>query len=416
MQSSPRPVWLRYGVAALSIVVATLLRMWLRPALGDGFPFITYFLAVVFTAWLCRLWPALAATALGALAADYFFLPPFYSFALASPDEVRALALFTLSCSAIALLFEEMHRARHRAEVLASIVNSSEDAIIGKALDGTITSWNAGAERLYGYSATQALGRNVSMLLPPSQPDELPQMSERIKRGEHVEPFETARVTKDGRTICVSLSVSPVRDADGRVVGASAIARDVTERSRAEEERRRLLESERASREAAEEASRLKDVFLATVSHELRTPLTAIHGWALLLASGRLDASGAARAAEVIERNARAQKQIINDLLDVSRIISGKMRLDVRRVELGAVLSAAVESVRPAAEAKEIELQTSLDAPAAEVSGDYLQLVRFVNALERNKIFFMVDELELGNEQSGTVKLQIKLETYLRTT
>jgi PAS domain S-box-containing protein len=388
VQSFPRPPWLRYGGAALCVGVATLLRLWLRPALGDNFPFITYFIAVVFIAWLYRLWPALAATALGAAAADYFFMPPYFSFALASPGDMRAILIFLLSCVAVALFFEEMHRARHRAEVLASIVNSSKDAIIGKTLDGTITSWNVGAERLYGYTAAEALGRNVSMLVPPTQADELPQITERVARGEHVEPFETARATKDGRTIYVSLRLSPVRDADGQVVGASAIARDVTERKRAEAERQLLLESERTARESAEEASRLKDDFLATVSHELRTPLTAIHGWALLLASGQLDAAGAARAVEVIERNARAQKQIINDLLDVSRIISGKMRLDVRRVELGTVLSAAVESVRPAARAKEIELQTRLDAPAAQVSGDPERLQQVFWNLLTNAVKF----------------------------
>ncbi|MDQ3919371.1 MAG: PAS domain S-box protein [Acidobacteriota bacterium] len=388
MQSFPRPPWLRYGVAALCVLFATLLRLWLRTALGENFPFITYFIAVVFVAWLYRLWPALAATAMGAAAADYFFMPPYFSFALASPGDVGAILIFVMSCVAVALLFEEMHRARHRAEVLASIVNSSEDAIIGKTLDGTITSWNKGAERLYGYTAAEALGRNISMLVPPTQADELPQITERVARGEHVEPFETARATKDGRTIYVSLTLSPVRDADGQVVGASAIARDVTERKRAEAERQLLLESERGARESAEEASRLKDDFLATVSHELRTPLTAIHGWALLLASGQLDAAGAARAVEVIERNARAQKQIINDLLDVSRIISGKMRLDVRRVELGTILSAAVESVRPAARAKEIELQTRLDAPAAQVSGDPERLQQVFWNLLTNAVKF----------------------------
>jgi PAS domain S-box-containing protein len=388
VQSFPRPLWLRYGVAVVCVVAATLLRLSLQPALGDNFPFITFFIAVVFTAWLCRLGPALAATALGTLAAEYFFMQPRFSFALASADDVRGIAIFTLSCVAVALLFEEMHRARHRAEVLASIVNSSEDAIIGKTLGGTITSWNAGAERLYGYTAAEAVGRNVSMLVPHAHGDEPPQIAERLARGERVEPFETARVTKDGRTIHVFLTVSPVKDADGQVVAASAIARDMTGRKRAEEERQRLLESERAAREEAEEASRLKDEFLATVSHELRTPLTAIHGWALLLASGQLDAAGAARAVEIIERNARAQQQIINDLLDVSRIISGKMRLDVRRVGLGGVLSAAVESVRPAAQAKGIELQTRLEAPAAEVPGDPERLQQVFWNLLSNAVKF----------------------------
>src|SRR5919202_3285559 len=241
-------------------------------------------------------------------------MQPYFSFTIRSTGEIVGLALFVLFSVAIALLCEQMHRASHRVEVLASIVNSSEDAIIGNTLGGTITSWNKGAERLYGYAAAEALGRGVSMLVPPSQTDELPQSVERVARGEHVEPFETARATKDGRTIHVSLTVSPVKDASGRVVGASAIARDVTGRKRAEAERQLLLESERAAREAAEEASCLKDEFLATVSHELRTPLTAIHGWALLLASGQLDAAGARPALAGIQRHARAQKQIINHL------------------------------------------------------------------------------------------------------
>ena len=388
MQNFPRSPWLRYGVAVLCVALATLLRLSLRPLLSDNFPFVTYFVAVVFMAWLYGLWPALVAAAFGAAAAHYFFLPPHFSFLGATPGEMQGMALFIMSCSAVALLFEETHRARHRVEVLASIVNSSEDAIIGNTLDGTITSWNKGAERLYGYAAAEALGRSVSMLVPPSQTDELPQVVGRVARGEHVEPFETARATKDGHAIYVSLTVSPVKDASGRVVGAAAIARDVTGRKRAEAERQLLLENERAAREAAEEASRLKDEFLATVSHELRTPLTAIHGWALLLASGQLDAAGARRAVEVIERNARAQKQIINDLLDVSRIIAGKMRLDARRVELGAVVSAAVESVRPAAQAKEIEIQTSLDEKAAQVSGDAERLQQVFWNLLANAVKF----------------------------
>jgi signal transduction histidine kinase len=135
---------------------------------------------------------------------------------------------------------------------------------------------------------------------------------------------------------------------------------DITERKRAEEERERLLAGEQAAREEAEAANRLKDEFLATLSHELRTPLTSVLGWAAMLRGGRLDAATSARAVEIIERNARAQVELIDDLLDTSRIITGKLHLDVRPVELSTVIEAAADAARPAAEAKDIRLHTML--------------------------------------------------------
>jgi PAS domain S-box-containing protein len=173
--------------------------------------------------------------------------------------------------------------------------------------------------------------------------------------------------------------------ADG---GVTVYVRDVTERKRAEEERARLLESERAARRQAEEASRLKDEFLATVSHELRTPLNSINGWARLLRGGAINGEQAERALETIERNAKSQNQLINDLLDVSRIITGKMRLDVRPVRLGSVIEDAVESVRPSAEAKEIRLSALLDPSADMVSGDAERLQQVVWNLLSNAIKF----------------------------
>ena len=124
---------------------------------------------------------------------------------------------------------------------LAAIVESSDDAIIGKGVDGTITDWNKGAERIYGYTAEQVIGKPVSILIPPERPDEIPQMMERIKRGERIEHYETIRVTKAGQRIQVSLTMSPIRDEVGNITGASAAGRDITERKRAEEERERLL-------------------------------------------------------------------------------------------------------------------------------------------------------------------------------
>jgi two-component system NtrC family sensor kinase len=133
----------------------------------------------------------------------------------------------------------ERRKAEEDIRQLASIVESSNDAIIGKTLDGVILSWNKGAEEIYGYTADEIKGKPVSVLVPPDHPDEIPQLLEKIKRGEHVERYETVRRTKDSRTICVSLTVSPVKDSGGRIVGASTIARDITERKKAEEEQRR---------------------------------------------------------------------------------------------------------------------------------------------------------------------------------
>src|SRR5207248_3476211 len=140
--------------------------------------------------------------------------------------------------------------------------------------------------------------------------------------------------------IDVSLTVSPIRGSAGKVVGASRIARDISEQRRAQEERERLLARERAAREEAEVASRAKDEFLATLSHELRTPLTAMLGWLSMLRSGRLDDVTGNHALETVERNAKAQAQLIEDLVDVSRIAGGKLKLDVEPVDLAVVISA----------------------------------------------------------------------------
>jgi signal transduction histidine kinase len=148
------------------------------------------------------------------------------------------------------------------------------------------------------------------------------------------------------------------------------VARDITDRKRAEEESSRLATQERAARRSAEEANRLRDDFLATVSHELRNPLNSIVGWAGLLSSGKLNEQTSARAVEAIKRAALAQDQIINDLLDVSRIISGRLRLDIRPIHLFDVLETALETVRPAADAKQIRLQALLDPAAGSMAGD----------------------------------------------
>jgi PAS domain S-box-containing protein len=282
--------------------------------------------------------------------------------------------------------------ARKQAEqaraTLAAIVDSSDDAIISKDLNGVITSWNGGAERLFGYTALEAIGRSVSMLIPDDRIDEEPAILKRLRKGKRVEHYETIRRRKDGTLIDISLSVSPVSDERGRVVGASKIARDISERKQSEAKLKTMVTREQEARTSAEVANRVKDEFLAMVSHELRTPLNAIVGWTLLLKSGKLDQPEIERAIQIIDRNAKAQAMIIDELLDVSRIISGKLKIEMKAVDLPNVIEAAIDGVRLSADAKAIEIIHSLDSQPGPVAGDAVRLQQVIWNLLTNAIKF----------------------------
>ncbi len=398
---------------------------------------------------------------------------------------------------------------------LAAIVASSDDAIISKTLDGVIMTWNEGATRIFGYTADEAVGKPITMLIPPDRLDEEPEILRRLRAGERVDHIETVRVRKDGSPLNISLTVSPVRNAAGDIVGASKIARDITPQKRAEDalrdsnvrfrlmanaapvliwiadhskqriwfndvwltftgrsadqeqgfgwtqnvheddlarcvqeyaegfdtrrafrseyrvrnrdgvprwiveqavplfegpggqfsgyigscvditeskqlqaEREDTLRAERAAREEAERVGRLKDEFLATVSHELRTPLNAILGWSTLLRRLKPDSEDHVRGVETIERNARVQGQIISDLLDMSRIISGKVQLDVQAIDLVEVINAAIDAVKLSIEAKKLRLRVTLDAKAGRLRGDAGRLQQVIWNLLTNAVKF----------------------------
>src|SRR6478736_6261750 len=205
-----------------------------------------------------------------------------------------------------------------------AIVDSSDDAIVSKDLHSTIMSWNKGAERIFGYSAQEMIGESIVKLLPPDRPNEEAQILARLQRGERVEHFETRRQRKDGRVIHVSLTISPIRTSEGVIVGASKIARDITEQKAA---LRKLAETH----EQLQRADRVKTEFLTTLSHELRTPLNAILGWVQILKDGATE-EDIVQGIPIIERNVRVQLQMIEDLLDMSRIEAGKVSLDVQRI------------------------------------------------------------------------------------
>ena len=274
---------------------------------------------------------------------------------------------------------------------LAAIIAGSDDAIVSKDLNGIVQSWNLAAERIFGYTADEMIGQPITRLIPPDRQEEEPAILARLRRGERVDHFQTVRRHKLGHEIHVSVTISPIHDASGTVVGASKIARDITHQKSAELERERLLASEREARADAEHSSRLKDEFLATLSHELRTPLNAIYGWAQLLQRPQVSDEEISEGLEVIARNARVQTQLVDDLLDMSRIISGKLRLDVRPIDLEEVIDAAMQSVLPAARAKDIHIHKRIDpatSATGAVTGDAARLQQVIWNLLSNAVKF----------------------------
>ncbi len=447
---------------------------------------------------------------------------------------------------------------------LSAIIESADDAIISKTLEGIITSWNQGAERIFGYTAEEVIGKPITILIPPDHIDEEPDILKRIRAGDRVEHYETVRIAKDGHPIDISLTVSPIRASNGTIIGASKIARDISDRKRASEAfaeqsliietvnrlgqllaaeldlhklvqavtdaaakiceasfgaffynvlnetgesemlyavsgvpreafehlsilpnsdilahtfqnqdpilidnvetdpgkesnsplfgipegsspirsylavpvisrsgevcgglffghpmagmfsaramriieglagqasiamdnarlyegaKRSAKENERLYRQA-QISNQMKEEFLSTVSHELRTPLNAILGWSRMLRGGALPEAETTRAIETIERNARAQSQLIDDLLDVSRIIAGKLRLEIRPADPNLCIEAAIDALRPAAEAKGVRMQKVIDAGVLFVPGDPVRLQQIVWNLLSNAIKF----------------------------
>ena len=255
---------------------------------------------------------------------------------------------------------------------LAAIVNSSDDAIVSKGLDGVIMTWNAAAERMFGFTASEAIGRHITLIIPAERRTEEDDVLSRIRRGEIVDHFETVRETKDGRRLNISLTVSPIRDSRGTIVGASKIARDITDRKRAEVERALLLEE-------AQAANRAKDDFLAMFGHELRNPLAAIAGAASVLELARtLDDSRRPR--NVIKRQILHLKRLVDDLLDAARVRAGKIVLNRHPLKLSKVVenALAVLSATPSAGRHVIETEledVSVDADPVRLEQIVLNLV-----------------------------------------
>jgi len=263
----------------------------------------------------------------------------------------------------------DMLHAQLLKERMAAIVESSDDIIVSKTLDGVITSWNKGAERVLGYSADDVIGKHISLLMPADRVEDMQRILAKIARGEKVEHYETKRICKDGRLIDVSLTVSPIRDAQGKIVGASKIGRDITFQKQIEAER--------------QEADRRKDEFLAMLAHELRNPLASINNAVQLF--GKLETEeDLLWAKDVVNRQVKHLARLIDDLLDVSRITRGKISLKKESLNLSPIVSSAIEAVRPLMEERKHELVVSLSAGALHLQADPLRVEQILVNLLTN--------------------------------
>jgi PAS domain S-box-containing protein len=261
--------------------------------------------------------------------------------------------------------------------------------------NGIILTWNAGAERINGYTADEITGKHFSIFYPQDAIDSgWPQHELQIatETGRYQE--EGWRLRKDGSRFWANVTITALRDEQGRLRGFAKLTRDLTDRRHAEAleahgtQRDEMLEAERAARIEAQRTARMKEEFLATLSHELRTPLNAILGWTQLLRQSGSGAQDIQRGLEVIDRNARAQVQLVDDLLDLSRILAGQVRLDLQRITLVEVIEGAVESAAPAAHSKGVRLEKMLDPRGSMVSGDPARLQQVVWNLLSNAIKF----------------------------
>ncbi len=286
---------------------------------------------------------------------------------------------------------------------LAFHVESSPLAVIEWDSDFRVSRWSASAERLFGWKAEDVIGKHVNewQFVFADDVDAVALVTNRQREGVEVQGVQRNRnYTREGSVLFCEWYNSVLRDDRDQLVSVLSLVLDVTAREKAEEERAALLIRERDARRHAEEADRLKDEFLATLSHELRTPLTSILGWASMIRNGEVEGSSATRAIETIERNARSQARLIDDLLDVSRIITGNLRLDLHPLNLAPIVEAAIDALRPTADVKGIQLRTEFVGGDCLVKGDANRLRQVIWNLLSNAIKF--------TQRGGVVVINLK--------
>ena len=287
------------------------------------------------------------------------------------------------------------------AAQLAAIVESSDDAIIGKDLAGVITSWNAAAESLFGFAAAEMIGQPIARLIPRDRREEETDILRRIQRGESVEHFDTERLRKDGSTIPLSVTVSPIKDSTGKIIGASKVARDITERKWAENvlrESHENLERKVIARTAelqlakdrAEAAGRAKSAFLASMSHELRTPLNSIIGFSEFLVDGKpgpLNSKQTEYLGDVLS-SGRHLLQLINDILDLAKVEAGKIEFHPEPFPLRKAIAEVCAVTGPLGAKKRIRVSVTVAPELKEVTLDAIKFKQVAYNLLSNALKF----------------------------
>jgi PAS domain S-box-containing protein len=357
-------------------------------------------IAMIASAWYLRLGPGLVLAIALELTLDYFSHPPV---AFKSAVIVfNRMVLFTSVVWFASSRRKAQERLQQQSESLRVTLASIGDAVIATNNDGLITFVNPMAEKITGWAMAEAVEKpidEVFNVISEATRQRAESTFVTIKRSGNIVGLanHTILLTKDNREVPIENNGAPIKDPKGNTIGVIIVFHDVTERRRAELEREQLLTREQAALAYAETSDRLKDEFLATVSHELRTPLNAILGWAatLNLAGGNgADGDGQLlrRGLGIIQRNAKAQGEIISDILDVSRIITGKLRLELEPVEFAASLSAAIETLSPTIDAKSIKLSVAIDDEHALVAGDPDRLQQIIWNLIANAIKFTPEQ------------------------
>ena len=405
-----RSLWAPWWIHAVMAVAVAVLAFGLTMTFHlQERPFVLPMIGVLITALRGGLAAGLVCAVVSIGLVNYYIMPPVAQFEVPSLRETYELLVFALTATTISALAA---RGRQSRLTLEATVASIGDGVIVTDQHGRVRFLNAVAEHLTGWTAREARGQPVSDVFnvvreETREPE--PNPAERALRERIVVglPNHTLLVQRNGPELPVADSGAPLRDQYDRMIGAVLVFRDATPQRRAEESFRRqaedrlqLLENERVARADAERANRLKDDFLATLSHELRTPLNAVMGWAHMLARRELTEMQRKQALAAIHRNAQAQSRLVDDVLDLSRIVTGRMALHTEPVELSEIVRTTAESFTPAVLAKRQTVQLDL-APQARITGDAHRL--------RQVIWNLVSNATKFTPEGGSITLRVAL-------